>query len=86
MASSHLEIFFSCRFGTAPSHLQIFSPADLAWHLPGLPNAPKNKNDQAKIQIQTEIIETTMKSASPQTKISYSVQNIQILLKNHEMV
>ena len=78
--------FFSCRFGTAPSHLQIFSPADLAWHLPGLPNAPKNKNDQAKIQIQTEIIETTMKSASPQTKISYSIQNIQILLKNHEMV
>jgi len=77
MASSHLE-FFSCRFGTAPSHLQIFSPADLAWHLPGLPNAPKNKNDQAKIQIQTEIIETTMKAASPQTKISYSIQNIQI--------
>ena len=78
--------FFSCRFGTAPSHLQIFSPADLAWHLPGLLNAPKNKNNQAKIQIQTEIIETTMKSASLQTKISYSLQNIQILLKNHEMV
>ena len=61
-------------------------PPDVRWHLPGLPNAPKNKNDQAKIQIQTEIIETTMKSASPQTKISYSIQNIQILSKNHEMV
>ena len=78
-------IFFSCRFGTAPSHLQIFSPADLAWHLPGLPNAPKNKNDQAKIQIQTEIIETTMKSASAQTKISYSIQNIQTLLKTTKL-
>ena len=77
--------FFSCRFGTAPSHLQIFSPADLAWHLPGLPNAPKNKNDQAKIQIQTEIIETTMKSASAQTKISYSIQNIQTLLKTTKL-
>ena len=84
MASSHLE-FFSCRFGTAPSHLQIFSPADLAWHLPGLPNAPKNKNDQAKIQIQTEIIETIMKSASAQTKISYSIQNIQTLLKTTKL-
>ena len=77
MASSHLEIFFSCRFGTAPSHLQIFSPADLAW--------PKNKNDQAKIQIQTEIIETIMKSASAQTKISYSIQNIQTLLKTTKL-
>ena len=77
--------FFSCRFGTAPSHLQFFSPADLAWHLPGLPNAPKNKNDQAKIQIQTEIIETTMKSASAQTKISYSIQNIQTLLKTTKL-
>ena len=66
--------FFTCSIGMAPSHLQIFSPADLAWHLPGLPHAPKNKNDQAKIQIQTEISETTMKSASTQTKISFSIQ------------
>ena len=29
MASSHLE-FFSCRFGTAPSHLQIFHLQ--SWH------------------------------------------------------
>ena len=78
--------FFTCSIGMAPSHLQIFSPADLAWHLPGCHNAPKNKNDQAKIQIQTEISETTMKSASAQTKISFSIQNIQTLLKNHEMV
>ena len=85
MASSHLEIF-SCRFGTAPSHLQIFSPADLAWHLPGLPNAPKNKNDQAKIQIQTEIIETTMKSASAQTKNIIFHPKHPNFAENHEIV
>ena len=86
MASSHLEFFFPADLARHLLTCEFFFPADLAWHLPGLPNAPKNKNDQAKIQIQTEIIETTMKSASPQTKISYSIQSIQILLKNHEMV
>ena len=82
---SHLQIFhlqywdgafspaniFTCRFGMAPSRAATCT---------------ENKNDQAKIQIQTEISETTMKSASTQSKISFSIQNIQTLLKNHEMV
>ena len=68
-------------------------PPDVRWHLLTLKffscrfgiNAPKNKNDQAKIQIQTEIMETTMKSASAQTKISHSIQNIQTLLKTKKL-
>ena len=42
MASSHLEFFFLQIWHSTFSPAN-FSPAELAWHLPGLPNAPKKQ-------------------------------------------
>ena len=79
-------IWKTARCAMAPSHLQCFSPADLAWHLPGLPNAPKNKNDQAKNSNPNWNHRNNHEIRfAPNQNIIFH-QNIQILLKNHEMV